>query len=136
MTVHLVKLCVGADTPEDLRRWRAARAARGLDSPVWTRQTPKRAADLLDGGSLYWVFKGRILIRQRILALNTRESEGRSICEIGLGEELIATAPAPRRPFQGWRYLEPDAAPADLGGGDGADLPDDLARALKELGAW
>lgn len=107
-----------------------------MGSPVWTRQTPKRAEALLDGGSLYWVFKGRILIRQRILAIDTREAEGRPICAIELADELVPTEPAPRRPFQGWRYLEPDAAPRDLADSGAGDMPEDLARTLKELGAW
>ena len=69
MALHLIKLCVGADTPDDLRAWRAKRAAQGHRPIVHTRQTPKRAADLLDGGSLFWVFKGVVLVRQPILAV-------------------------------------------------------------------
>ena len=71
MPLNLIKLCVGADTPEDLRVWREARAKAGHRPIVHTRNTPKRAAELLDGGSLYWVFRGVILIRQRIAAIET-----------------------------------------------------------------
>jgi hypothetical protein len=127
---------VGADTPADLAAWRTERAAAGHRPIVHTRQTPKRAAEILDGGSLYWVFKGQILIRQRILAIETIPAGSRTRCEILLDEELIATAPQPRRAFQGWRYFETKDAPPDLASGDGANLPQDLARQLREIGAW
>jgi len=103
---------------------------------VHTRQTPKRAAEVLDGGSLYWVFKGQILIRQRMLAIETIADGPRTRCEILLDEPLIATVPQPRRAFQGWRYFETKDAPADLAQGDAAELPQDLARQLREIGAW
>jgi hypothetical protein len=137
MALHLIKLCVGAETPDDLRARRAARVAAGFKPVVRTRQTPKRAAEILDGGSLYWVFKGVILIRQPVLAIDTLgEGVGRR-CEIRLGDEMVSTTPQPRRAFQGWRYLAPDEAPADLDGLAGAeDVPPELARQLRELGAW
>jgi hypothetical protein len=103
---------------------------------VHTRQTPKRAGEILDGGSLYWVFKGQILIRQRVLAIETIATSSRTRCEILLDDEMIATAPQPRRAFQGWRYFEIKDAPPDLAGGDAANLPQDLARQLREIGAW
>ncbi len=101
-----------------------------------TRQTPKRAAELLDGGSLYWVFKGQILIRQVVLSIDTIAEGARNRCEILLDEPLIATAPQPRRAFQGWRYLTINDAPPDLADADAADLPVELARELREIGAW
>lgn len=135
--LHLIKLCVGADTPEDLRVWRAARAAEGKRPIVHTRQTPKRAAEILDGGSLYWVFRGQVLIRQPVLAIETIGEGQTRRCEILLDEAMIPTAPQPRRAFQGWRYFEAKDAPPDLGGADGAaDIPADLARELREIGAW
>ncbi len=137
MALHLIKLCVGADTPEDLRRWRARRAAEGHRPIVHTRQTPKRAAEIVDGGSLFWVFKGQVLIRQPVLAIETIGEGKTRRCEILLGEEMIRTAPQPRRAFQGWRYLAPKDAPPDLPGGEAeGTMPQALARELRELGAW
>ena len=136
MPLNLIKLCVGAATPGDLARWRASRKAAGHRPIVHTRQTPKRAAEIVGGGSLYWVFKGVILIRQRVLAIETVGEGAQRRCEILLDEPLILTAPQPRRAFQGWRYLEPKDAPADFGEAAGADFPPDLARRLREAGAW
>ena len=137
MPLHLIKLCVGAETPEDLRMWRAARAAEGRRPIVHTRQTPKRADEITDGGSLFWVFKGQVLIRQPVLAIETIGEGQARRCEILLDEAMIRTAPQPRRAFQGWRYFDPQNAPPDLPDGD-ADtaIPQDLARELRELGAW
>jgi hypothetical protein len=136
VTLNLIKLCVGAATPEDLRAWRAARAAAGHRPIVHTRQTPKRGAELLDGGSLYWVFKGVILIRQRVAAIETVGEGVARRCEILLDEAMIPTAPHPRRAFQGWRYLAPKDAPADFGDAASGDFPPELARRLREAGAW
>jgi len=135
--LHLIKLCVGADTPDDLRVWRAARKAEGHRPIVHTRQTPKRADEIVGGGSLYWVFRGQVLIRQPVLAIETIGEGQARRCEILLDDAMIATAPQPRRPFQGWRYFEAKDAPPDLGGADGAaDIPLELARELREIGAW
>ncbi len=136
MPLNLVKLCVGCESPDELLAWRARRRAEGgRVSVVHTRQTPKRAAELLEGGSLYWVFKGAILMRQRITAIETLESPRR--CEIVLEDVLIHTAPFPRRPFQGWRYLEAQDVPADMTmDGEGESISPALARELRELGAW
>lgn len=136
MTLHLVKLCVGAATPEDLAVWRAKRKAAGHRPIVHTRQTPKRAPEILDGGSLYWVFKGVILIRQRVVAVDTVGEGASRRCEILLDDAMIPTAPQPRRAFQGWRYLTPNDAPADFGDAAAGDFPADLARRLREAGAW
>ena len=136
MPLNLIKLCVGADSPEDLRVWREARAKAGHKPIVHTRQTPKRVAELLDGGSLYWVFRGVILIRQRIAAIETLGDGAQRRCEILLDEAMIPTAPQPRRAFQGWRYLDSADAPADFGEAAEGDFPVDLARRLREAGAW
>jgi len=132
MSVNLVKLCVGADTIEDLRAWEQGHSTR----TIHTRQTPKRAEELLDGGSLYWVIKGVILVRRPILSIETVEGEHPQ-CLITISTEHILTEPQPRRPFQGWRYLEVKDAPRDLPrGADGADMPPDLIAALRDAGAW
>jgi hypothetical protein len=136
MPLHLIKLCVGAATPDDLREWRAQRAAAGHRPIVHTRQTPKRADELVDGGSLFWVFKGVILIRQRIAAVETIGEGAQRRCEILLQDAMVPTAPQPRRAFQGWRYLESNDAPADFGEAAEGDLPVELARKLREAGAW
>jgi hypothetical protein len=82
------------------------------------------------------VFKGQILIRQSILAIETIADGGRTRCEILLADEMVATVPQPRRAFQGWRYFEQKDAPPDLAGEGVADLPQELARQLREIGAW
>ena len=135
MPLHLIKLCVGIDSVEELRAWRAKRAAQGHRSVCPTRQTPKRAAELLAGGSLYWVIKGQVLVRQAIDEIVTLDS-GTQPCRIYLHPELIETAPQPRRAFQGWRYLEAGAVPPDLPTAAGEAIEPALAKQLRELGAW
>lgn len=138
MPLHLVKLCVGADSIEDLEAWRDTVAPGGQLMPHTTRMTPKRAAELADGGSLYWVIKRLIQVRQRIVELEEFTDEtGIKRCTIWLDPELVRTAPAPRRPFQGWRYLKAEDAPADLSVQTGGEeLPDALRTQLIEMGAW
>ena len=137
MPLHLVKLCVGCESPDELLAWRKQRRAEGRAPIVHTRQTPKRAEEILDGGSLYWVFKGVILARQPVVAIDTLEEGARRRCEVRLEDVLVRTEPQPRRAFQGWRYLDPKEAPADLPtGGDLEAMPADLARELREIGAW
>ncbi|MBB3974980.1 hypothetical protein GGQ64_000156 [Rhizobium azooxidifex] len=143
MALHLIKLCVGADSIEDLREWVSRRAlvamAAGLEpsSSHTTRMVPKRAEELLDGGSLYWVIKGQVQARQRLIDLKTfTDADGIGRCELVLGPEVIETEFQPKRAFQGWRYLKDEEAPRDLKslGADGAELPMDLRRELAELG--
>ena len=138
MTLHLIKLCVGAETVEDLLGWRRAnRAAGEAEWKVRTRQTPKRAEELVEGGSIYRVFKGAILCRQPILRIDTTGEGRESRCQIVVAEEVVRVAPTARRPFQGWRYLPRHEAPPDLETGDGAEaVPSELALKLRELGAW
>jgi hypothetical protein len=93
--------------------------------------------ELLEGGSLYWVIKGQVMARQSLLDIRTFTSaDGIQRCELMLGPEVIETAPQPKRPFQGWRYLKPEDAPRDIGefGADVAAMPEDLRRELAELG--
>ncbi len=141
--VNLVKLCVGIDSVEHLIDWRArrdaGRAADGLPpiSEHVTRMFPKRAREILRGGSLYWVIKGQIQARQRIVGLEERiGQDGIRRCALILDPELIRTRLAPRRPFQGWRYLAPQDAPPDLPKtrADDDELPPELSQALAEIG--
>ena len=137
MALHQIKLCVGAENIEALLAWRREVEHREPDWRVRTRQTPKRAAELTEGGSLYRVFKGVILCRQAILRVDTVGEGQAARCEIVVSPEIVRTSPAPRRAFQGWRYLEPKDAPDDLDmGTGGAVLPTELAVRLRELGAW
>lgn len=137
--INLVKLCVGAETVEDLLVWHANPASRGPDGQRRhvTRMWPKRSDELLNGGSLYWVFKGLVLARQRILSLEeVQGDDGILRCGIVLGEDIIRTQSTPKRPFQGWRYLQPEDAPPDLPKARESDdaIPMELNRALAEIG--
>lgn len=139
MTVHILKLCVGAEGVEDLIDWQASARAKGPDGLPRhiTRMTPKRRDEVLDGGSLYWVFKGQVLARQRILRLDPVTGEdGISRCAIVLDPQVERTEPQPRRPFQGWRYLKPEDAPRDMPRARAHDdtLPPGMAEALAEFG--
>lgn len=137
--INLIKLCVGTETPDDLAAWQAQRR-RDLPDNLprhVTRMWPKRAAELLDGGSLYWVFKGVTLARQCVLRLDeVTGADGILRCGIVLDPTIIRTTPAPRRPFQGWRYLRPEDAPADLSQRAQHEdpLPASLNAALAEIG--
>lgn len=135
MALHLIKLCVGADNVEDLRVWRRTHA-EGAPWVMRTRQTPKRAAELVEGGSLFRVFRGFVLCRQRILAVDTVGAGVAARCEVTLDEEIVLTEPTPRRAFQGWRYLDPKEAPRDLSGFGEDSAPPELAKRLREIGAW
>jgi hypothetical protein len=142
MALHLIKLCVGADSIDDLREWVAHSSltaiAAGLEphSVHTTRMFPKRAEELLEGGSLYWVIKGQVQARQKLIDVRSfKGDDGISRCDLVLGPEVVETSPAPKRPFQGWRYLKDEDAPRDLGGsGFQDDMPSDLKRELAELG--
>jgi hypothetical protein len=136
MPLHMIKLVVGCDTIEDLLDWRRAHAGASEPWILRTRQTPKRAAEMVDGGSVYRVFKGAILCRQRIQAIETVGEGVNARCQVTLDEELVRVAPTPRRAFQGWRYLEVKDAPEDLSLELATDAPPELARQLRELGAW
>lgn len=136
MALHMIKLVVGAATIEDLIAWRAAHSGEGQPWILRTRMTPKRAGELTDGGSIYRVFRGVILCRQKILAVDTVGEGVTARCEITLSEDVVRTAPQPRRAFQGWRYLEPKDAPPDLDEAAFGDVPEALARQLREAGAW
>ncbi len=141
MPLHLIKLCVGCDSIADLEAWilEKRRMSRGSDRQHVhvTRMVPKRADALLDGGSLYWVIKGQLACRQPLLDVSAfTDAEGVGRCRLVLKPDLVAVRPRPCRPFQGWRYLEPDEAPPDLGAEAEAVgiLPETLRRELVSLG--
>jgi len=142
MALHLIKLCVGAESVEDLEDWIALRLEEkrraGLAAEHFhtTRMVPKRVDELLDGGSLYWVIKGGVQCRQRLVDIRPfTDAEGIGRCHLVFDPVVVRTQWQPRRPFQGWRYLVPADTPADLGGADaGEELPLNLRRELSELG--
>ena len=147
MTLHLVKLCVGVGSPAELARWQrdeiASQKARGQSPELFhiTRMTPKRREEILASGSprngsLYWVFRGVIAARQRILDIRPHKGrDGVKRCCLDLDLELVLTKPFPRRAFQGWRYLEAKDAPPDLErAGLSDDMPEELRAALTEAG--
>jgi hypothetical protein len=141
MPLHIIKLCVGCDSIADLAAWQKQRLkdrrAKGQKPELVhvTRQTPKRAQEVLDGGSLYWVIKGQVAARQKLLALREVKKNGIPHCGLVHDKELIPVSPRPRRAFQGWRYLDAKDAPPDLAFTKGAKgLPEALQRELASLG--
>lgn len=137
-SLNLIKLCVGAEKVQDLIDWQTSARAKGPDALPRhvTRMWPKREPELLDGGSLYWVIKGVVSARQRIIRLDeVIREDGIRRCGIVLDPEVHRTEAAPKRPFQGWRYLEGNVAPRDLTKGSANDdLPPKLMAALAEIG--
>lgn len=140
VVLHLIKLAVG---PRDLSQLRAAQSRRAiLDPPLrhQTRMRPKRAAELLGGGSIYWVVAGLLQARQRLIDIREeRWDDGSGCAGLVLDPELVPVAIRPTKPFQGWRYLAVEAAPDDLRGDGalvvaGADMPESLRRELRLLG--
>jgi len=139
MTLNILKLSVGTESVDDLSQWHRAHAhiwAPGTTEHV-TRMWPKREDEILGGGSLYWVIKGVIQARQRLVGLAERRGQdGILRCALVLDAEIIRTENALRRPFQGWRYLDPAESPRDLPKTRAHDdtLPPALAAALAEIG--
>ena len=137
--INLIKLSVGTESIETLAAWQRTPRAQGKDSQPRhvTRMWPKRADEVLDGGSIYWVVKGAVMCRQRILRLDevVRE-DGIVRCGIVLDPALVPVVPTPKRPFQGWRYLPPADAPADIDPARASEgrLPPELSVALAEMG--
>ena len=145
MPLHIVKLCVGTDSIEELAEWQAGRLAEqkrsGNKMPQLfhtTFQSPKRQAEVLDGGSLYWVIKGIISVRQRLVGFGDgQKADGKPACLLLLDKTLVPVRPVPRRPFQGWRYLNADSAPADMKLGEldtMAAMPPAMRKELANLG--
>jgi hypothetical protein len=141
MALNLVKLCVGIAAVEELQasldRRMDMRQSRGekLQSFHTTRMVPKRREELLGGGSLYWVIKGKVQVRQILEDIEIfTDNEGIRRCKLLMEPRLILTHWQPRRAFQGWRYLEQKDVPADLRVNDGQSIPPHLQRELAELG--
>ena len=143
MPLHLIKLCVGCDDVESLQDWQRRRLAQSKKKPgkkVFlthrTRAMPKRREEIVGEGSLYWVIKGIVQVRQPILDLvPVMDKDGTPMCEIRMAPRLIRTELVPHRAFQGWRYLEAADAPADLPKGVKGNLPPpEMAAELRALG--
>lgn len=135
MTLHLIKLCVGADSVEDLQQWVDWRIKNFGEQVHTTRMQPKRADEIIGEGSLYWVIKGQVLCRQRLLGVRPfTDGEGISRCDLILEPVIHRVQPRRKGPFQGWRYLAAADAPADLDSGATKGMPPELAKELAELG--
>jgi len=143
MSLHLIKLAVGCESVKELKAWTAERmqAAKKKGLPLHhihvTRMVPKRVDELLAGGSLYWVIRGEIAAREKIIAIEPfRDRDGIGRCRLVMQPKVVAVLPRPMRPFQGWRYFTEDAAPPDLkAAGSGlVAMPEPLRRELRELG--
>ena len=143
MPLHLLKLCVGAESISDLEDWiaerQAQRRARGepAEQLHTTRMVPKKIEEILDGGSLYWVIKGQISARQRLTDIRPfTDGEGIGRCHLVMEPVVVPVEPRPFRPFQGWRYLQVKDAPRDISerSGDLGVMPEQMRRELAELG--
>lgn len=142
--MHMIKLSVGSKSIETLAAYHQSLAhRRGQEGlPAYadhiTRMTPRRKDEVLDGGSIYWVIKGIVQCRNTIIDLaETRTQDGRKACRIVLSPDLVPVVPTPKRAFQGWRYLKPEDAPADLSSlGDAENLPHHIRTKLVDLGVW
>ena len=132
-TIHIMKLCVGCDSLTQLRQWEAM---RGAISTIHTRNAPTRKAELIRSGSLYWVIKGVITCRRKIVSIEPHIGENGPQYLIGLDTFHYATEAQPRRAFQGWRYLNPEDAPRDIDHSEEGDLPNHMVQALKSEGLW
>jgi hypothetical protein len=137
MALHLIKLAVGVDSVAYLARIQKARKRERGRYGFFTRNMPKRIKELLDGGSIYWVVKGQIRVRQRLKRFHPMvDEEGRGYVIVEYAPKIFPTLPRRQRPFQGWRYLTQEAAPRDLPVGAKGDdeLPERMAEELRELG--
>jgi hypothetical protein len=140
--IHVIKLCVGVATLEELEGYREERAHwwgadYGEDVHVHrTRTRPKRAAEIEESGSIYWVISGVIRARQKVLRLaEALDEQGLPCCDIIMSPDLVRVLPRPRGPFQGWRYLEVEDAPPDLGAAGFAEEGSvEIAEELVRLG--
>ncbi len=140
MVLSIRKLCVGAESVDSLREWQDERLRLNGSVGHVTRMWPKRREEVLDGGSLYWIIKGVMRVRQQIIGFEEwppEDPEDKPKCRLVLDPDLVLTEPWPHRPFQGWRYLKPEEAPPDLGSRhDKDDMPADMVAELRAMGAW
>ncbi len=143
MALHLIKLCVGCDSVQDLEDWirqklkEKKRRGQKPERFHTTRMVPKRADELLDGGSLYWVIRGEIACRERLVGIKpVVDKDGIGRCRLMLDSKLVLVQPRPFRAFQGWRYLAEKDAPPDLArlAPGAAAMPEPMRRELRELG--
>jgi hypothetical protein len=143
MPLHLLKLCVGAESISDLEEWIEERMmlehrlGRPQEQIHTTRMVPKRVDELVEGGSLYWVIKGQISARQRLTEIRPfTDGDGIGRCHLVMEPVVVPVEPRPCRPFQGWRYLQDKDAPRDIDGrsGDLGEMPEALRRELAGLG--
>ena len=143
MPLHLLKLCVGCESIRDLSEWieenmaLARRLGRPEEQTHTTRMVPTRKAEILDGGSLYWVIKGQVSARQRLTDIQPfTDADGIGRCRLVLEPVVVPVEPRPCRPFQGWRYLQARDAPKDLSahGAGAAEMPEEMRRELASLG--
>lgn len=135
MAIHLIKLSVGPENLSELERWQKQRLRMEEELIHITRHMPKRAEDILAGGSIYWVIKGFICARQKLLDLRPIIYNGIPHCGLVYDKDMIRVIPRPHRPFQGWRYLEAKDAPADMPKQKGyEEAPEKMLRELAELG--
>ncbi|MBL4800833.1 MAG: DUF1489 domain-containing protein [Emcibacter sp.] len=139
MTVHILKLCVGIDSVEHLIEVRKGREQMLPDGRPYnyhiTRSRPRRAEEILDNGSIYWIIKGFIQVRQLIIALDQVETDTGVKCKFILDTKLVRTEGQPRRPHQGWRYLDAGDVPRDIAEGQHVDnMPRELSAKLREMG--
>jgi hypothetical protein len=136
MPLNLIKLAVGAEDIADLRRWQRLRKKERGFSAFYTRNTPRRAEELLDGGSIYWVIKGYVRVRQLLKGFtSTVDEEGQPRCVVHYDMRLVPTVVVPKRAFQGWRYFDGKDAPPDWKGAKGsAELPPKMMEELRSLG--
>jgi len=143
MPLHLIKLAVGCDSVKELKDWVTERmqTAKKKGLPLHhihiTRMTPKRVDEVLDGGSLYWVIRGEIAAREKLIAIEPfRDKDGIGRCRLVMQPKVIAVLPRPMRAFQGWRYFDHGEVPPDVSsaGAGVAEMPEPLRRELRELG--
>ena len=134
--LHLLKLSVGVATIAEFEARMAQRLAEnGGEQAHVTRVVPKRAAELLDGGSMFWVIRGQIAARQPLLDIRPfTDGDGVGRCRLVMQPVVIPVLPRRGTPVQGWRYLDESRRPPDADGATGAtDLPEALRLALREL---
>ena len=137
MTLNLIKLAVGVADPADLARIQKERKQERGRYGFFTRNMPKRVDELLDGGSIYWVIKGHVRVRQLLKKFHPKaDDEGRAYVIVEYDRRIVPVMPRRQRPFQGWRYLDGKDAPRDLPKGARGDdqLPPTLAEELRALG--